>query len=128
MTNSRRTMTGTVVSNKMTKTVIVAVERHHRHPLYHRIVRTVRKFKARDEQGSCNPGDQVLIEEFRPLSKEVRWRVASIVRQAKSIGEPEANTATIEAQPENLETQADTLEDQPETIETQGESSDTDVH
>ena len=82
----RRTKLGTVVSNKMQKTVVVAVESVRRHPLYGRNVRRTRKFKAHDEQNACQIGDQVIIAESRPLSKEKHWVVREIVRKTGGPG------------------------------------------
>ena len=75
----RKIKTGRVVSNKMDKTVVVAVESYRPHPLYKRQVRRIKKFKAHDEQNTCHVGDVVRIEETRPLSKEKRWRVVEIL-------------------------------------------------
>ncbi len=81
----RKTRTGTVVSNKMDKTVVVAVESLVRHPLYGRTIRYTKKYKAHDEENSCNIGDRVKIMETRPLSKEKRWRVVEIVRKTEQV-------------------------------------------
>ena len=75
----RKTRLGRVVSNKMDKTVVVAVESYRPHPIYKKAVRRIKKFKAHDEQNACHIGDKVRIEETRPLSKEKRWRVAEII-------------------------------------------------
>lgn len=77
------TREGVVVSNKMDKTVVVAVERLTRHPLYGRVVRRTTKHKAHDERNECNEGDRVVIQACRPLSKEKSWRVIRIVSRAK---------------------------------------------
>ncbi len=74
---------GTVVSDKMNKTVTVAVERRVRHPLYGKVIKKTKKFMAHDESGSAKTGDQVLIEETRPLSKQKRWRVRQVLVQSK---------------------------------------------
>jgi len=74
---------GTVVSDKMDKTVVVAVESLVRHPLLGKIYRRTRKFKAHDEENQCRVGDKVKIMETRPLSKEKRWRVVEILERAK---------------------------------------------
>jgi small subunit ribosomal protein S17 len=79
----KATKVGTVVSNKMVKTVTVSVERKVRHPLYGKIIKKTKKFLAHDESQSAKVGDQVLIEETRPLSKLKRWRVREIVIQSK---------------------------------------------
>ena len=72
-----------VVSDKMDKTVVVAVRDSVRHPLYKKIIRRTVKFKAHDEANECREGDRVMIMETRPLSKDKRWRVVSIVEKAK---------------------------------------------
>ena len=79
----RRTRVGTVVSDKMDKTVVVQVERIIRHPLYGKTMRRSVKFKAHDENNECRVGDRVRIMETRPLSKDKRWRVAEIVERAR---------------------------------------------
>ena len=81
--NERKSKTGVVVSNKMEKTVVVAVERHVQHSLYSKSVRQTVKFKAHDENNESNVGDKVKIMETRPLSKDKRWRVIEIVEKAK---------------------------------------------
>ncbi len=81
--NLRKTRTGTVVSDKMDKTVVVAVIDSVKHPLYKKIVKRTVKFKAHDEANSCGVGDKVVIMETRPLSKDKRWRVAEIIEKAK---------------------------------------------
>ena len=80
--NLRKTRVGKVVSDKMDKTVVVAIQDNVKHPLYKKIKRTV-KFKAHDEQNACGVGDTVMIMETRPLSKDKRWRVVEIVEKAK---------------------------------------------
>jgi len=72
-----------VVSDKMDKTVVVAVESYRPHPLYKRAVRRIKKFKAHDEQNACRTGDVVRIEETRPLSKDKRWRVVEILSKGE---------------------------------------------
>ncbi|WP_279327868.1 30S ribosomal protein S17 [Desulfallas sp. Bu1-1] len=81
----RKTQTGTVVSDKMDKTVVVAVETLVRHPLYGRTIRRTKKYKAHDEENACNIGDRVKIMETRPLSKDKRWRVVEILRKTEQI-------------------------------------------
>ncbi|MGI6284188.1 30S ribosomal protein S17 [Neomoorella humiferrea] len=81
--NQRKTRVGSVVSDKMDKTVVVAVESRVRHPLLGKIIRKTKKFKAHDEKNECRVGDKVLIMETRPLSKEKRWRVVEILEKAK---------------------------------------------
>ena len=81
--NLRKTRTGKVVSNKMDKTIVVAVEDHVKHPLYGKIVKKTYKLKAHDENNQCNIGDTVRVMETRPLSKDKRWRLVEIVEKAK---------------------------------------------
>ena len=81
--NLRKTRTGKVVSNKMQKTIVVAVEDHVKHPLYGKIVKRTYKLKAHDENNDCNIGDTVKVMETRPLSKDKRWRLVEIVERAK---------------------------------------------
>lgn len=77
----RKTRVGTVISNKMDKTVVVKVETLRHHPLYRKTIKVAARFKAHDENKACGMGDLVRIEETRPLSKEKRWRVAEIIRK-----------------------------------------------
>ena len=81
--NLRKTRTGKVVSNKMQKTIVVAVEDHVKHPLYGKIVKRTYKLKAHDENNECNIGDTVKVMETRPLSKDKRWRLVEIMEKAK---------------------------------------------
>ncbi|MBQ9937490.1 MAG: 30S ribosomal protein S17 [Oscillospiraceae bacterium] len=81
--NLRKTRVGKVVSDKMDKTVVVAIEDNVRHPLYKKIIKRTVKFKAHDEQNACGIGDKVQIMETRPLSKDKRWRVIEIIEKAK---------------------------------------------
>ena len=81
--NLRKTRVGTVVSNKMDKTVVVAIQDNVRHPLYNKIVKRTVKLKAHDEENICNEGDKVLVTETRPLSKDKRWRLVRIIEKAK---------------------------------------------
>ena len=81
--NLRKERQGVVVSNKMDKTVVVAVERKEKHPLYGKFVKNTTKFVAHDEKNECGEGDTVLIMETRPLSKTKNWRVEKIVEKAK---------------------------------------------
>ncbi|ABC99357.1 small subunit ribosomal protein S17 [Thermostichus sp. MS-CIW-21] len=76
---------GVVVSNKMQKTVVVAVENRVAHPKYGKIVVKTKKFKAHDEENRCQEGDLVRITETRPLSRTKRWRVAEIIREVKKL-------------------------------------------
>ena len=81
--NLRKTRIGKVVSDKMDKTITVAIEDHVKHPLYGKIVKKTVKFKAHDERNECNIGDTVKIMETRPLSKDKRWRLVQIIEKAK---------------------------------------------
>ena len=81
--NLRKTRVGLVVSNKMDKTVVVAIQDNVKHPLYKKIIKNTVKLKAHDENNACNIGDRVLVMETRPLSKDKRWRVAEIIEKAK---------------------------------------------
>jgi len=81
--NNRKTRVGIVVSDKMDKTVTVAVEDFVRHTLYGKAVKRTAKFKAHDEENTCRMGDKVRIMETRPLSKGKRWRLVDIVERAK---------------------------------------------
>jgi small subunit ribosomal protein S17 len=80
--NLRKVMIGTVISNKMDKTVTVAVERNERHPIYGKTVKKTYKLKAHDEENKCQEGDRVKVMETRPLSKDKRFRVVEIVEKA----------------------------------------------
>ncbi len=81
--NLRKTRTGKVVSDRMDKTIVVAVEDHVKHPLYNKIVKKTYKLKAHDENNECNIGDTVKVMETRPLSKDKRWRLVEIVEKVK---------------------------------------------
>ena len=81
--NLRKTRVGRVVSDKMEKTVVVAIEDNVKHPLYKKIVKNTIKLKAHDEESVAHKGDRVLIMETRPISKDKRWRVVEIVEKAK---------------------------------------------
>ena len=81
--NLRKVMIGTVTSDKMDKTVVVAVETSVRHPIYKKIVKRTYKLKAHDEDNECQIGDRVKVMETRPLSKDKRWRVVEIVKKAE---------------------------------------------
>ncbi|SHK20431.1 30S ribosomal protein S17 [Desulforamulus aeronauticus] len=83
--NMRKVRQGRVVSDKMEKTIVVAVEDRVRHPLYNRTIRKTTKFKAHDEENSCRIGDTVRIMETRPLSKDKRWRVIEILERAEQL-------------------------------------------
>jgi len=81
--NLRKVRVGKVVSDKMDKTVVVAVENHVKHPLYKKIIKRTYKLKAHDENNECRIGDTVKVMETRPLSKEKRWRLVEILEKAK---------------------------------------------
>jgi len=81
--NMRKTEVGKVVSDKMDKTIVVAIENSVKHPLYKKIVKRTIKFKAHDENNECRVGDKVRIMETRPLSKDKRWRLVEIIEKAK---------------------------------------------
>ena len=81
--NLRKERVGIVVSDKMDKTVVVAIEEKYKHPLYKKTVKKTHKFKAHDELNQCGIGDKVLIAETRKLSKEKNWRVVNIIEKAK---------------------------------------------
>lgn len=81
--NLRKTRSGKVVSNKMDKTIVVAIEDHVKHPLIGKIVKKTYKLKAHDEKNECAIGDIVKIMETRPLSKDKRWRLVEIIEKAR---------------------------------------------
>ena len=81
--NLRKTRTGKVTSDKMDKTITVAIENHVKHPLYSKIVKKTYKLKAHDENNECKIGDTVKVMETRPLSKDKRWRLVEIIERAK---------------------------------------------
>ena len=81
--NMRKTLIGKVVSNKMDKTIVVAIEDSVKHKLYNKIVKRTVKYKAHDEENVCSIGDRVKIMETRPLSKDKRWRLVEIVEKVK---------------------------------------------
>ena len=81
--NTRKTKIGKVISNKMEKTIVVAIEESVKHPLYGKVVKKTYKLKAHDEENICGMGDKVKVMETRPLSKDKRWRLVEIVEKAK---------------------------------------------
>ena len=81
--NLRKTRVGKVVSDKMDKTVVVAIQDNVRHPLYKKIIKRTVKLKAHDENNECKAGDMVQVMETRPLSKDKRWRVVTVLEKAK---------------------------------------------
>ncbi len=123
--NKRRRLTGMVKSNKMEKTVIVEVTRTFQHPpLYHKVVRSAKNYKAHDELG-CNVGDKVVIVESRPFSKTVTWMVEKVVQvelrqegvvsQEETIEEVEALVAEEDVVEELVEETAEVVEDEEES-------------
>lgn len=102
--NKRRRLTGVVKSNKMTKTVIVEVSRTYQHPLYHKVVRSAKAYKAHDELG-CNVGDEVVIVESAPISATVRWVVEEVLK--------------VEIRQEGVESTSEAIEEVKELIETE---------
>ena len=81
--NLRKTRVGNVISDKMDKTIVVAVVDNVKHPLYGKIVKRTRKLKVHDEENTCKMGDRVRVMETRPLSKDKRWRLVEIIERAK---------------------------------------------
>ena len=81
--NLRKVRTGKVTSNKMDKTIVVAIEEHVKHPLYKKVVKRTYTLKAHDENNECNIGDTVKVMETRPLSKDKRWRLVNIIEKVK---------------------------------------------
>ena len=81
--NLRKTRVGVVVSNKMDKTIVVAIKDNVQHPLYMKIIKRTVKLKAHDENNVCNIGDKVEVMETRPLSKDKRWRLVNVLEKAK---------------------------------------------
>jgi small subunit ribosomal protein S17 len=84
-TKLNRTLTGTVVSDKMDKTVTVLIERKTKHPVLGKIIRVSKKYHAHDENNECHEGDVVMIEECRPLAKTKSWRVSKLLEKAQTI-------------------------------------------
>jgi small subunit ribosomal protein S17 len=92
MQNKRRQQKiGVVSSSKMQKTIVVTVDRQFAHPLYKKFVRKSKSFLVHDEKGECRPGDQVRIEETRPLSRRKRWRVVQVLSKAVQVGAAEGD-------------------------------------
>lgn len=79
----RKTRVGKVISNKMDKTIVVAIETSVKHPLYKKIIKRTYKLKVHDENNECNVGDRVKVMETRPISKDKRWRLAGIIEKAQ---------------------------------------------
>jgi small subunit ribosomal protein S17 len=87
---ARRELTGVVVSERMMKTRVVRVTRLVRHPVYQRVIRRMKRFKVHDEKNLAHVGDEVRIQESRPISKDKRWRVVQVLRRNPELKEPEA--------------------------------------
>jgi small subunit ribosomal protein S17 len=107
--NNRRRMTGIVTSNKMTKTVVVEISRKFRHPLYRKVVHSSKRVKAHDEIG-CQIGDQVQIVESRPLSRDKRWVVESVIKKeirTADTGVADLNVGVSESETEETEASND---------------------
>ncbi len=100
MESKRKTKVGRVVSDKMDKTIVVAVERLARHRLYKRVIRLTTKFKAHDELNEAKVGDTVLIEESRPLSATKRWRLVQVLSRS---GEAQASTELVTEETDTAE-------------------------
>lgn len=83
MESNRRKMIGTVVSNKMDKSVVVRVDRQYRHPVFKKFITRWKKYMAHDEENTCQIGDNVQIEESRPMSKQKKWTVTKILQRAE---------------------------------------------
>jgi len=81
--NQRKTIIGKVVSDKMQKTIVVSVTRHTKHPIYKKVVVSTKKYKAHDEDNTCRIGDTVKLMETRPLSREKRWRLVSVIKKVE---------------------------------------------
>ncbi|MBA4391302.1 MAG: 30S ribosomal protein S17 [Syntrophus sp. (in: bacteria)] len=94
---SKRKMVGVVIKDKMDKTIVVEVEKFLKHPKYHKFIKNKVRYKAHDETNACKMGDEVMIIEVRPLSKDKRWLVKEIVKKEKlSLGEKEVGNDTGE--------------------------------
>ena len=89
----RKRLTGEIISNKMDKTVLVRVTKISEHPFYKKKIKKSKKYKAHDEAGICEVGDQVIIEETKPLSKTVRWRVVDVALKSKIKGGEDLDSA-----------------------------------
>lgn len=81
----RKTLMGVVVSNKMDKTIVVAIDDYTKHPVYNKIIKRTKKYKAHDEENVCGIGDKVKIMETRPLSKDKRWRLINVIEKAPTM-------------------------------------------
>ena len=123
--NDRRRITGVVTSNKMTKTVVVEIGRTFQHPLYHKVVHLSKRVKAHDEFG-CQIGDQVQIVESRPLSRDKRWVVESIIKheiRTADSGVAEVSAAPVDVEEEAAPVETEQAAEPAETEEAAGETS-----
>jgi small subunit ribosomal protein S17 len=103
----RKTKQGIVVSDKMTKTIVVEVTRTKQHPLYKKFIRVKKRYMAHDEEQTAQLGDLVRIEESRPLSKNKKWLMTAVVREAPGHGAVTKNAATMQAHLTQLSGEAD---------------------
>ena len=103
MPGKRKTRFGRVVSDKMDKTVVVAVETPRRHPIYKKTIRRAVKYKAHDENNQCKMGDTVIIEETRPLSKDKRWRIAEIITKGEVAEVQPKDIKVADVQPKDID-------------------------
>ena len=83
---NQKVLTGTIVSNKMNKTVVVMVERKFAHPKFKKVVKRTKKYKCHDEENKCSVGDVITMAEVRPLSKEKRWSLVDILKSTSAVG------------------------------------------
>lgn len=109
METKRKVRVGKVISDKMSKTVVVSVERLVRHPVYKKVMRRAKNYKAHDEKNECHVGDVVRIMETRPLSKDKRWKIMEILETGKAaeiapgeIGEPEIEVKKSDSDTEQI--------------------------
>jgi small subunit ribosomal protein S17 len=116
---------GTVVSNKMDKTVVVTVGRKFRHPLYGKVVQSTKRYMAHDENNDCEIGDEVVIVESRPISKHKRWAVQEILREDLSARTTEVADLGDEVEEELVEALAEEVEED-EDLETADDEEDVD--
>lgn len=113
MTTIKKSKTGRVLSNKMNKTLVVAVESYRNHPLYKKTIRKVKRYKVHDEKGECKEGDTVKIVETRPISKDKRWRVSEIIIKAAAIEIKPEEIATPEVLTETKQASAEVKAETP---------------
>jgi len=124
--NSRRRLIGTVISNKMDKTVVVTVGRKFRHPLYGKVVQETKRFMAHDENNDCEIGDEVVIVESRPISKNKRWAVQEILREDMSARTTEVSDLGDEIEEELVEAAVEEV-DEDEDLDLADDEEDVDV-